>query len=395
MKTVGITDKYLIKSRKQRIYIRALKGTVMKKSKFTRTAALLLAVLMLLPIFSACGNKEKVVLEYKGYEITEGMYSYWMKNWKDYYLEHYSDVKDTPEYWNSMNESGVTNGEYLSTQIKTRIDFYLIGMVLFDELGLKLSDETKKSINDDINAQIGHYGSRSEYVKVLKSEYGMTISEIKKVFTAEEEYLAVYEYLYDEIKGKETASEAELDEYYNTYYARVKYVMFLKNIKYVYNDDGTRKTDSNGMYLTAELTEDEKAEVTEKADSVYKEALEGANMNDLMVKYMEEFGFSLSSTPNGFYISADDYTSHSSTVTVAALEMKENEVKLCENDDCYFIIKKFDLPEKGYASTTDSKQFEKFVYYVNSQKFAVKFSELAKNIEYNKEIIDKYVFEEL
>ena len=367
----------------------------MKKSSFIRFTALLLAVFMMLPVFSACGNKEKVVLEYKGKTITEGMYSYWMKNWKDYYLEHYSDVKDTPEYWNSMNEAGVTNGEYLSSQIKTRIDFYLIGMVLFDELGLELSNETKKSINEDINAQIGHYGSRSEYVKVLESKYGMTINEIKKVFTAEEEYLAVYEYLYDEIRGKETASEKELDDYYNTYYARVKYVMFLKNTKYLYNDDGTRKTDSNGMYLTEELTEDEKAAVTEKADQVYKEALDGADMNDLMVKYMEEFGFSLSKTPNGFYISADDYTSHSSTVTAAALEMKENEVKLCENDDCYFIIKKFDLPEKGYASTTDSKQFEKFVYYVNSQKFAKKFSELAKNIKYNEEIIEKYMFEEL
>ena len=367
----------------------------MKKSRFIRFTALVLAVFMMLPVFSACGNKEKVVLEYKGKTITEGMYSYWMKNWKDYYLEHYSDVKDTPEYWNSMNEAGVTNGEYLSSQIKMRIDFYLIGMVLFDELGLKLSNETKKSINEDINAQIGHYGSRSEYVKVLESKYGMTINEIKKVFTAEEQYLAVYEYLYDEIRGKETASEKELDDYYNTYYARVKYVMFLKNTKYVYNDDGTRKTDSNGMYITEKLTEDEKAAVTEKADKVYKEALDGADMNDLMVKYMEEFGFSLSKTPNGFYISADDYTSHSSTVTAAALEMKENEVKLCENDDCYFIIKKLDLPEKGYASTTDSKQFEKFVYYVNSQKFAKKFSELAKNIEYNTEIIEKYVFEEL
>jgi hypothetical protein len=161
-------------------------------------------------------------------------------------------------------------------------------MVLFDELGLKLSNETKKSINEDINAQIGHYGSRSEYVKVLESKYGMTINEIKKVFTAEEEYLAVYEYLYDEIRGKETASEKELDDYYNTYYARVKYVMFLKNTKYLYNDDGTRKTDSNGMYLTEELTEDEKAAVTEKAHKVYKEALDGADMNDLMVKYMEE-----------------------------------------------------------------------------------------------------------
>ncbi len=363
--------------------------------KLIKITAFILLFASLMAFVPSCASKGEKTLTYKKYTITEGMYSYWMKNWKDYYLNHYSDVKDTPEYWNAVNDSGMTNGEYIETQIKLRIDYYLIGLALFDELGLKLSDEAKKSINDDLNSQIGYYGSRAEYKNALKADYGITLDEMKAVFTAEEKYLAVYDYLYNDIKGKETATEAEIEDYYQTYYARVKYVMFLKNIKYVYNDDGTRKTDANGMYLTEKLTDDEKETVTAEAQDVLKKAQDGANMNELMEKYMEEFGYSVADTPNGFFISADDYSAHSATVTSAALEMKEGEVKMVENDDCYYVIKKLDLPEKAYTTTTDSGQFEKLVSYVNSQKFAKKFSELAKEIEYNDEIIKKYVFAEL
>ncbi len=366
--------------------------------KHIRIAALLLAIISLMSItvlFSCCSDKGDTVLELNGHKISEGMYSYWMKNWKDYYLTYYSDVEDSEQYWSSVNATGVTNEEYLSSQIKTRINFYLVGMVLFDELGLKLSSEVKQSINDNIDDQIAHYGSRSEYVRVLKESYSMTVAEMKAVFTAEEEYLAVYKYLYDDTSGKETATSDELEAYYNAYYSRIKYVMFLKNVKYVYNDDGTRQTDSTGRFLTEELTEDEKDQVTEKAQSVYNDVLGGADMNKLMEKYMEEFGFDISAVPNGFYISADDYITHSATVTSAALEMKVDEIKLCENEDCYYVIKKLDLPEKAYASSTDSGQFKNFVSYVNNEKLAKKFSSLAEGIKENPDITGKYVLSKI
>ncbi|MBE6618449.1 MAG: hypothetical protein E7626_01535 [Ruminococcaceae bacterium] len=363
--------------------------------KYLRILAFILALLALPFQFASCSRRSKVVLELDGHEISEGMYSYWMNNWKDYFLTYYSDVKDTPEYWASLNDTGVTNEEYISSQIETRIRFYLVGMVLFDELGLELSDEAEKSIKDTVNEQIAHYESRSEYTKMLKEDYGITLKEMKAVFRAEEQYNAVLKYLYDDTSGVETATADELEAYYNTYYARVKYVMFLKNVRYVYNDDGTRKTDSTGRYLTEELSDSEKDEVVSKAQSVYAEALGGADMNALMEKYMKEFGFDLASTPNGFYVSADDYLSHSAAVTSAALEMEVGEVKLCENDDCYYVVKKLELPEKGYASPTDSGQFKNFVSYVNNEKLSKKFSQRAEGIKENTEITDKYILSKI
>ena len=366
--------------------------------KQIRVIALMLAIFSLLSVatvFTSCSQKGKAVLEYDGHTVSEGMYSYWMNNLKEYYVTYYADIKDTPEYWNSKNELGVTNGEYIENQIKTRINYYLVGAALFDSFGLKLSKSSKDEINLVINDQISHYGSRSEYAKVLKASYGMTVSEMREALTFEEKYYAVYSYLYDDKNGVETANEAELDEYYNNYYARVKYVMFLKNIKYLYNDDGTRKTDSSGYFLTEELSDTEKEQVTAQANEVYQRALDGESMNDLMEEYMKQYGFKLENTPNGFFITADDYTEHSATVTSAALEMEIGEVRLCESQDCYFVIKKFDLPEKGYASTTDSGQFKNFVTYVNSKKFAEKFAPLIEKITENKEISLKYIFEEL
>ena len=75
--------------------------------------------------------------------------------------------------------------------------------------------------------------------------------------------------------------------------------------------------------------------------------------------------------------------------------MEIGEVKLCENEDCYYIVKKFDLPEKGYASTTDSGQFKNFVSYVNNEKLSKKFSERAESITEYTEITDKYVLSAL
>ncbi len=366
--------------------------------KTIRLLAVLVALASLLSIsvlLVSCSGKGKTVLEYDGHKVSEGMYSYWMHNLKDYYISYYADVEDTAEYWNSENELGVTNKEYIESQIRTRINYYLIGAALFDSLGLKLDKSAKETVETVIKDQIAHYGSRSKYIKVLKESYGMTIGEMKEALTFEEKYFAVYSHLYDDINGIETASEKELDEYYENYYARVKYVMFLKNIKYLYNDDGTRKTDSAGYFLTEELSGEEKEQVAAEANEVYKKALDGESMNDLMKEYMTKYGFVLENTPNGFFVTADDYSSHSPTVTVAALEMEIDEVRLCESEDCYFIVKKLDLPKKGYASTTDSAQFKNFITYVNSKKFAEKFTPLIEKIKEDKDIIAKYAFEKL
>lgn len=364
------------------------------KMKFVKITAFALCILTLIPMFVACASNSKTVMEYKGYTITEGMYLYWMKEWKDYYVTGYSDIEDTEAFWNEMNEAGVTNEEYITTNIQTRIRYYLVGQALFDQYNLKLSDETKEGIKSDLEAQIEYYGSKSEYNAYLKEEYGINLSVLEKIYTYEEKYKQVYEYLYS-TSGKLTASAAELDEYYQNYYARVKYVMFMKTMKYVFDEEGKRVTDSSGNYKMEDLTAEEQAQVKATAEEVYQNVQNGKNIADYFEEHMTQFGFDEDSYPNGFYITADEYAQHTAEVTNAAFDMRTGEVRLVENDACYFVVQKFDLIDKAYAADVDKDQFTYLISYCNSKKFAEHFESLAKNIEISDDLLSKYQLKDL
>ena len=365
------------------------------KSKMIKTISLLLALLCLIPMTTACSSDGgEVVMEYEGYTVTEGMYLYWMKEWKDHYVSNYSDVEDTDAFWSSLNESGVSNEEYITTNIKTRIRYYLIGQALFDQYGLELSDETLADIQADLDAQIEYFGSKSEYNAHLEEEYGINLSVLEKIYTFEEKYTQVYEYLYS-VTGKLTATATELDDYYQAYYARVKYVMFLKNTKYVYDEEGKRVTDSNGYYKMEDLTEEEKTKVTATVNEVLDAVKGGADIADYFDKYMTEFGFDAKTYPNGFYITADEYTQHTAEVTNAALSMKVGEVKLVENDACYFVVQKFDLIDQAYKTEVDSDQFTYLVSHCNSEKFIKHFEKLSEKIKIQDDLIAQYRLKDL
>ena len=365
------------------------------KSKMIKLLSILLTAASLLIVGTSCSSRGgEVVMEYNGYTVTEGMYLYWLKEWKDHYVQNYSDVSDTDAFWTALNESGVTNEEYITTNIRTRVRYYLIGQALFDQYGLELSDDAKTKIKDDLNAQIEYFGSKSEYNAHLDKEYGIDISVLEKIYTYEEKYTQVYEYLYS-TTGKLTATATEIDDYYQSYYARVKYVMFMKNTKYVYDEDGKRVTDANGYYKMQDLTEEEKAAVKSTANQIFEAVKGGANIADYFEEHMTEFGFDAAKYPNGFYITADEYTQHTAEVTNAALSMKTGDVQLIENDACYFVVQKFDLIEKAYATEVDKDQFSMLVSYCNSEKFVKNFEALSEKIVIKDDLLEKYRLKDL
>lgn len=349
---------------------------------------LLLIAAALLSLLCGCSSEgSDQVMEYKGYAVTEGMYRYWMKAWKDDYVTNYSDVEDTEAFWSAENPAGGTNEDYIAGVINTRIRYYLVAQSLFDDYKLTLSEESTEQIQSDLDAQIEYYGSRSDFSEYLKETYGMDINTLEKVYTFEARYTELYNYLYS-TGGKLTASAEEIDEYYHSYYARVKYVMFLRSTRYVYDEDGKRVTDSNGYYTMEDLSEEEIAKVTATANEVYEAVKGGASIDDYYKQYMAEFQ-DVDRYPNGFYITADEYTLHTAAVTEAALNMEIGEVRLVENETCYFVMQKFELIDQAYTSATDKDQFAYLVSYCNSEKFAEQFEELAKGITEHTEVMER------
>lgn len=356
--------------------------------------SMLLTAVTLLSLLAGCSSEgSDAVMEYRGYTVTEGMYRYWMKAWKDDYVTSYTDVEDTEAFWSAKNAAGGTNEEYISEVIQTRIRYYLAAQPLFDDYKLTLSEESSEQIQSDLNNQIEYYGSRSEFSDYLKNTYGMDIDALEDVYTFEARYTELYNYLYS-TSGKFTATAEELDAYYKTYYSRVKYVMFLKEVRYAYDEDGNRITDSNGYYTFEDLTDEEIAEVTKTANDVYEAVQAGASIDDYFEQYMSEF-HDVESYPNGFYITADEYNLHTAAVTEAALEMEVGEVRLIENESCYFVLQKFDLIDEAYSSATDKGQFTYLVSYCNSEKFAKQFEELAKDITEHSDVMDRVKLRDL
>lgn len=348
--------------------------------------SLLLVTATMVTLLVGCSNNgSEKVMEYNGYAVTEGMYRYWMKAWKDEYVNNYSDIADTVAFWTAENSAGGTNEEYVTSEINNRIRYYLIAQSLFDEYKLELTDEEKEEIQNDLNEQIEYYGSRSAYNEHLKETYGMDITMLERVYTFEARYLKLYDYLYSP-SGKNSATADELDEYYQNNYHRVKYVVFYKEVRLAHDEDGNVKYE--------DLTEEEKAAVAETANNVFEAVKGGESIDEYIKEYMGDF-YDFDSYPNGIYISPDEYTLHTAEVTEAAVEMEVGEVRLVEREDSYHVVQKFELIDKAYASGADKDQFSYLVKYCNSQKFAEHFSELAKGVTEHSEIMEKYKLRDL
>jgi hypothetical protein len=169
----------------------------------------------------------------------------------------------------------------------------------------------------------------------------------------------------------------------------------MKKTKYVLDEDGKRVTDSNGYFKMEDLTVEEQAEVKKTVDAVYNDVKGGGKISEYFGKHMEQFGFKEESYPNGFYITPDEYVQHTAEVTNAALSMEIGEVRLVENDACYFVVQKFDLIDKAYNTDIDKGQFTYLVSYCNSEKFTKQFEELSKEIEIKEDLISDYRLKDL
>ena len=358
---------------------------------FKKTISVLLALVFILAtcISAVSCSSGKVVMSFENYKVTEDMYRYWMINWKDYYVNNYSDVEDSDEFWQGENIQGGTNEQYLTEQIEQRIQYYLVAQALFEKYKLKLTSQEKDAVKQDIDEQIEYFGSRSAFNSHLHDKYGIDVNVLEDVYVWEAKYNTVYKHLFDVENGIMTSTDAEIDEYYKDNYARVKYVMFFKAVKYVYDDNGKKLTDANGNYKFEDLSEQQQTEVAKKVQKLFEEIKGGADIDPHVEKLMPEFGFDVAKYPNGFYITADEYSLHTAAVTSAALEMEVNEVRLAESEDCFFIIKKLDLVDKAYVGA-DNSQFTNIVKYSNSFKFLQYFDSFAKDIEYDESFKELY-----
>ena len=356
--------------------------------KFTKPIALILICITVLPLCASCGGQNQTVLSYDGIEIDQTAYEYWYIQLKDYYVDSYADIVDEIPFWNStMPETDATYAEYIDTKIRTQIEYYLAGNILFDHYNLKLSETVINSIDTDIDDGINAFGSRAEYDAYLESRYNVNSRELRKIKLMEQKFLAVYNYLYDPTTGIEKATDTEIADFYTNNYVRIKYYMVLKNYDYIYDNNGNRVVENNA-YKTVELDEAGKLENKQHAQDVFEAVKNGENIDEYIKKY---FGDLATKFPNGYYVLNNDtyVAAFTSTIIGPAFELEINEVTLCENEDAYFVVQRFGLIDNAYLGS-DKSQFDSISSDAVEKKFIEKFEGIMETIERNTELVNNY-----
>lgn len=352
-----------------------------------KISALILTFCLMLVMLAGCsGSRDRAVMEYGKYSVTEGMYTYWMVSMKSYVLSYYADAEDTDEFWNTAVDDDYTMEDYVSELVMRNVRNYLIGLSLFDEYGITLTQTALDDIDIQVNDMIEYYGSRAEANAAL-GEYGINLDIFERIVTAEKKLECVYDFLYGENIGIEKPTDEELAEYYADHYMRIKYIYINLTDRFVFDENGNITYNESGYYQTTPLTEEEIAAKRAKLDSALARAEDGEDF-DILVDEFTEVDMSL--YPNGLYISSNDIDNYGYEVISAVLDMQIDEIRLVEDDYDAYIILKCPLIDEAYNSETDAGQFEALGEYAALEKYEAKFDELAASVIYHEDILAEH-----
>ncbi len=336
-------------------------------------------------VLSSCKNSEyKTVMEYNGIELKENMYFYWLSTYKRNILYSYEEASDTPEFWSSEIENGVTLEEYFTDKINNKIMDYLISQSLFKENRLKLSDETKSSITNDINEKIEYYGGKSKLNSELKS-LKIDIDDLKTIYTWESKSDCVYNYYFGQ-NGIDEISDEKIINYYKSNYSNIKYIVFYLS-KIQTDDKGNYQYDENGELLKEKLTDKELNDKYKIIDECYTKLKNGYDFEELNKSYSE---YDTSAYENGFFISSNELQIWGPQILSACIEAKEGDVLRVDESDAVYLIIKNKLPDLSELSDSDQNQLSKLSVYATNEVFEERFSELRKKVTVSNEVISNY-----
>ncbi len=174
--------------------------------KFKRILCLTLCVAMLLSLtlcFSSCAEKGRTLIKLDdSLVLTENQFQFLLSRAKANYE---GTIKD----WDTlMSLDGTTYDLYVRRMVLEEAKLLLAGAALFEKEGLRLPDETVKSIETDIKEFIEYHGegSKSAFNSIL-SEYGFNVDMLKEQYILEAKYEYVQTYLYGK-DGSKLASSA-------------------------------------------------------------------------------------------------------------------------------------------------------------------------------------------
>ncbi len=350
--------------------------------KFT---AILIAVVMIVTC-AACSAKESpAVLTYGDTVITEAMYTYYVSTYKGRYIQAYSDISDSDDFWES-DMGGRTGEEIMQELVLGNVEQNLVASEEFRRAGLSLSAEETAAVDEYIESMITELasGSRKTFNGQL-SEYGINADMLREMLLMEKEAFAYYEYLYGE-EGTETVDDALRDEYYKENFVRFAQIYINDIVVYETYEDGSFKQDENGKYVTRELTAEERSDAETRIAAVKAGLEAGEDFDTLREKYSDNLDYE-----RGYYFSAATSTDYITSVVSAAFALEEGEWAFVEaaRDSGAFFVKRLPLEDGAYKDEELSDFFEDFDEDLTTEKYSERLEALYGDIEKNNAYLEK------
>lgn len=298
---------------------------VMVMKTKTRVSAILLAVVMLMSVFSGCASKPYVMV-IDGMKIRQGTFAY-------YYGYSYAT------YYSTYGDSTVTY--YALTNVCQHVAIYR----LFDQFGLKLSDEDRQSIEDARTAKITELGGQGGYATYLKT-LGLTDKLYREILAITPMYNQLKEYLYGE-GGPEYMTEEEIRQTYADLYAHEVHV-------FISTAEVETVEDQDALYA--------------KAEEAHARAVAGEDFTDLILEYGDDT-YMAKNPEDGYYLAQGDSGSDVIDEALFALEVGEiSDIVTTTNG--FYIYKRLPIGEDYLDSVfQDGAMYDSYIdttlsYYI-------------------------------
>ncbi len=374
----------------------------------TKLVAFALVLCMASAMFVSCGSNDIVMsmtIEGKTYTIDEDEFSLLMVVEKANlcYQMSVSSSMDTASLWaQKMTDTEETLDAYCSNLIVDRAKSILIEKYLFEKFNLTISDDIIEENEEEEKSKIKEAGGRGAY----KQYYGYTSGRYYDVYKMmEARSQAVLEYLMGD-NGEMKVVDADLKAYYEENYVGYQYIMLDMENKVVRDEDGNRvretttSKDEEGKevveettaYKTEKLTDEEKSEKQNLAETIIAELDAGtATFEEMIEKYSDAY-YSVA-YPEGLFVVEDDTFMYSEVDKEAKdLEIGEytNKAISANSGKEQYLVKRVSLKDAVYSDEKYKDLFEGFDTVVEYKKYDTHIKSFYENITVDQAVAGRY-----
>ena len=263
------------------------------KKKLT---ALLAALLVFVTVLSSCASHGKTLIEAGKEEISVNVFELYLSRMKGSLAEAGYAVGDE-NYWNTyISTDHTTTADHYTAQVLEGLKHIAAAMILYEEYGLKLPDETVDEIDAWIEEliEVDGEGSKATLNSIL-SAYGANVTVLRDASILEAKLAQLKAHLYGE--GGSLIADTAIEEYYKATYYR-GYQMQIANYYYDhekdadgvavrYTDDTYKKVAYVSKSTLDSLDEAQRAKyVTVPREGAYAEKF-GSAYGDTLTLYRE------------------------------------------------------------------------------------------------------------